>query len=159
MRWLVRQYYYKKLPIKNYGNATFHFPCWRSHFSLSLFVLFCSVCLPSQLRAEELLQEGLRGFVTGWGNTEEGGDYSRYLRRVRNGGRDGGGGGEGGSCMRAGGGLGWSLYRGANGLGQHRGGRAETNSRYLQRVRNGGRGAGGRRGDPVWEQVEDYGKG
>lgn len=42
-----------------------------------------SVCLPSELRAEELLKAETRGFVTGWGNTEEAGDYSRYLRRVR----------------------------------------------------------------------------
>ncbi|XP_041477083.1 uncharacterized protein LOC121425150 [Lytechinus variegatus] len=41
------------------------------------------LCLPSELRAEELLKAGTRGFVTGWGNTEEAGDYSRYLRRVR----------------------------------------------------------------------------
>eukprot|EP00057_Strongylocentrotus_purpuratus_P013244 XP_011667718.1 PREDICTED: coagulation factor X [Strongylocentrotus purpuratus] len=41
------------------------------------------LCLPSELRADELLKAETRGFVTGWGNTEEAGDYSRYLRRVR----------------------------------------------------------------------------
>ncbi|XP_071488620.1 uncharacterized protein [Diadema antillarum] len=44
------------------------------------------LCLPSELRAEELLQSGLRGFVTGWGHTAEdrqGEDYSRFLRKVR----------------------------------------------------------------------------
>ncbi|XP_072032084.1 uncharacterized protein [Amphiura filiformis] len=41
------------------------------------------VCLPSEMRAQEVVRAGKKGFVTGWGNTaREGVQYSRYLRKV-----------------------------------------------------------------------------
>lgn len=40
------------------------------------------VCLPSVMRAEDLVKAGKGGYVTGWGHTAVAGATSRQLKRV-----------------------------------------------------------------------------
>ncbi|XP_072017073.1 ovochymase-like [Amphiura filiformis] len=41
------------------------------------------LCLPNEIQAQALIRAGKKGFVTGWGDIVDQGDYSRDLKRVR----------------------------------------------------------------------------
>ncbi|XP_072016599.1 neurexin-1-like [Amphiura filiformis] len=41
------------------------------------------LCLPNEIQAQALIRAGKKGFVTGWGEIVDQGDYSRDLKRVR----------------------------------------------------------------------------
>ncbi|XP_072024562.1 uncharacterized protein [Amphiura filiformis] len=41
------------------------------------------LCLPNKIQSQTLVRAGKKGFVTGWGDIVENGDYSRELKRVR----------------------------------------------------------------------------